>query len=100
MGGRMRSATGAGRSSTGRGRRTPAVPLPDTLEVPLPLWGTLLRDMRRNRGLTQPQLAELAGLAQQSVSKIERGEACPHDQVKLKLAYALSVSPSTLFPWP
>jgi DNA-binding XRE family transcriptional regulator len=56
--------------------------------------------MRRTRGLTQPELAAMAGLAQQSVSKIERGEACPHDQVKLKLAYALSVSPSTLFPWP
>lgn len=70
------------------------------MTVPLSLWGALLREMRRTRGLTQPQLAEMAGLAQQSVSKIERGEACPHDQVKLQLAYALSVSPSTLFPWP
>lgn len=69
-------------------------------DVPLTLWGSRLREARRARGLTQPQLAEMAGVAQQSVSKVERGEACPHDRVKLQLAHALGVNPSSLFPWP
>lgn len=81
-----------------RGPKRPAPP--GTPDVPLSLWGTRLREARRARGLTQPQLAEMAGVAQQSVSKVERGEACPHDRVKLQLAHALGVSPGSLFPWP
>lgn len=75
-------------------------PPPGTPAVPLRLWGARLREARRARGLTQPQLAAMAGVAQQSVSKMERGESCPHDRVKLQLARALGVNPGTLFPWP
>lgn len=96
--GRARSAKVSDLALGGRRRRAGLAT--DPVEVPLSLWGALLREMRRTRGLTQPELAAMAGLAQQSVSKIERGEACPHDRVKLQLAYALSVSPSTIFPWP
>lgn len=69
-------------------------------EVPLWLWGPLVREARLHRNMTQPQLGRRAGVSQQSISRLERGEMCPHDQLKLRLAYALGVPVATLFPWP
>ena len=69
-------------------------------ELPLPLWATLLQHARRHRGMNQTELAEACGVTQQSISKIESAEVCPHDKLKLKLAIALGVPTSDLFPWP
>lgn len=69
-------------------------------EVPIDLWAALVYEARRSRRMTQPQLARAAGVAQQTISKLERGLLCPHDRVKLRLAAALGVQPSVLFPWP
>src|SRR5690606_13263387 len=35
--------------------------------------GTLIRDARKHRGLTQTQLADLLGTSQSAVNRIERG---------------------------
>lgn len=56
-----------------------------------------LREHRKDAGLTQVQLAELAGVHQTHVSKLEIGR-CPrpsHDIVT-RLARALNVSPDQL----
>ena len=63
-------------------------------------WGDNVREARRERGLTQGELATAAGLAQQSLSKIERGETCLHDRHKLALSFVLGAHPSRLFAWP
>lgn len=47
--------------------------------------GTLIRRARKQRGLTQTELAGLAGLRQELVSKIETG----HEGTKLSSIYAL-----------
>jgi DNA-binding XRE family transcriptional regulator len=72
----------------------------DEPDIPLDLWAALVYEARRGRRMTQPQLARAAGVAQQTISKLERGRLCPHDRVKLRLAAALDVQPSILFPWP
>lgn len=51
-----------------------------------------LRALRRSRGLTQVQLAELAGVSQQRVSQIENGEHIYYGGTLMKIAKAVGVS--------
>jgi transcriptional regulator with XRE-family HTH domain len=64
------------------------------------VWGQRVAARREELGLTQAQLAELAQIKQQTVSKIERGEVVPLDALKVVLADALGTHPWRLFPWP
>lgn len=72
----------------------------DRKRVPLDVWGDFLRYARHHRGLSQEALAVAAGTSQQTVSKIESGDLCPHDKLKARLAEALDVPAGVLFPWP
>ncbi len=45
--------------------------------------------LRQKRGLTQQQLAELSGIAQSEISRIERGSVHPTEPTLVKLADAL-----------
>lgn len=74
--------------------------LEEDLDIPLELWGALVHEARLTRKMSQPELAREAGVAQQTISKLERGMLCPHDKLKLRLATALDVQPAVLFPWP
>ncbi len=76
----------------------PALPSPPP--VPLEEWGARVAYARRERGLSQQELAIASSVTQQTISKVERGTVCPHDTLKLRLAVALGRSPETLFPWP
>lgn len=82
--------------------RSPVSPHEPVAVVALPLveWGARVADARRTRRLSQGRLAVLCGVSQQTVSKVEHGEICPHDKLKLRLAAALEVPPAALFPWP
>ena len=57
----------------------------------------LLRPVRRQRGLTLEQLAQLTGLTKSYLSKIERGHSTPSIAVALKVARALDVDVGRLF---
>lgn len=60
-----------------------------------------LAQIRRARGLTQQQLAELAGLDQATISKIERDAAYNFTADTIsKLSAALKVEPAELFGLP
>lgn len=66
----------------------------------LPVNGELIRDLRKTRGLTQEQLAELAGYSPRLIRKAESGRSLNADTVEV-IAEALStpaapVSPETL----
>ena len=63
-------------------------------------WGRRVAEARRRAGLSQSGLADLCGVAQQTVSKIERGRMVPLDKLKLRLAEELGTSPAVLFAWP
>lgn len=65
-----------------------------TINRAVPLLG--LRCARQRQGLTQRQLASLAGLGQGTVSKLERSERGAYPQTLQKLAVALAVSPADL----
>ncbi|HEY3645920.1 MAG TPA: helix-turn-helix transcriptional regulator [Gammaproteobacteria bacterium] len=55
-----------------------------------------LRTLRLARGLTQPLLAEKAGIEQSYLSKLENGRSKPSEDVLARLAQALEVKAETL----
>lgn len=59
---------------------------------------TPLANMRRARTLNQAQLAALAGLSQQTISKAERRRLRLGLDVQFRLAAILGVSRNELFP--
>jgi len=64
-------------------------------------WGTIIganiRRIRRERGLTQEQLAHLAGVDMRYLGGVERGEHNPTVDVLGRIAEALSLQPQDLF---
>lgn len=55
-----------------------------------------LRTLRLARGLTQPALAEKAGIEQSYLSKLENGRSKPSEDVLARLAQALDVKAEAL----
>ncbi len=60
------------------------------------LHRTRIRHLRMQRGHTQKELAEKAGITQEYLSAIERGSRVPSLEVFLLLAKALEIPPSVL----
>ena len=58
-----------------------------------------LKEVRLEKGMTQADIAEKAGLHPNSYAKIERGEATPSLETLEKIAKALSVRSSDLLPF-
>lgn len=61
------------------------------------IFGTQVRQVRKARGLTQAQLAELCDLSIDMVGRIERGDAAPSFDTIEKLVEALQAPAPTLF---
>jgi transcriptional regulator with XRE-family HTH domain len=61
---------------------------------------TKLRVLRAERGLTVRQVAELSGVAQETISQVERGERHPYDRTLAKLAHAYEVPVEALLEEP
>lgn len=59
-------------------------------------FGTVLREIRRNAGMTQEGLGLQANLQRKYISSIELGEKQPTLLTIFKLASALNISPSEL----
>ena len=58
--------------------------------------GKNVRELRKQCGCRQEELAEQLGIEQKQISRIERGEARPNLTLCLKLANALQVSVDAL----
>lgn len=54
-------------------------------------FGHVIYSARKARNLRQSDLAELSGIAQSDISRIERGQIAPTTQTLLKLTTALGV---------
>lgn len=65
---------------------------------PLILFGNRLRELRLERGLSQEELADLAGLDRTYVSSCERGKRNISLTNIYRLAAALQIQPSALLP--
>jgi putative transcriptional regulator len=59
--------------------------------------GSLLRDVRGGKGLTQGELAEMVGVSRQTINYLEQGTYCPSTKLALQLARALDVTVEDLF---
>ena len=59
--------------------------------------GARLRALRNEAGLTQTEVAEAAGIAPESMSRIERGRLTPSTALIGRLAGAIGVEPAALF---
>jgi transcriptional regulator with XRE-family HTH domain len=64
------------------------------------LFGKRLRKIRRNRDITQEQLAELCGISSDYVSQMERGVNSPSFETLQKLAEVLEVKVEEFFQHP
>lgn len=60
------------------------------------MFGDRLRELRRKHKLTQVQVSELSGLAQNHISELEHGERMPSLVTLLKLAAAIGCKPTDL----
>ena len=76
------------------------LPIPGRWEVPIEVWAAFVRYARRHRDMSQAELAGASGVTQQTISKVETADICPHDRLKSRLAEALDVPTAVLFPWP
>jgi len=56
-----------------------------------------VREIRANSGLTQEQLADLVGVARQSIISIEKGHFLPTIETALRISAALRVPVEHLF---
>jgi transcriptional regulator with XRE-family HTH domain len=61
------------------------------------LFGRRLRQLRRQKDLTQEQLAEAVGVSVEFISNMERGVNAPSFETLEKLAEALGVPVEELF---
>lgn len=60
-------------------------------------FGARLRELRKERDLTQDQLAERAEISRESIKNIEKGKHGPLFETLEKLIYGLNCEPSELF---
>jgi len=56
-----------------------------------------IKELRKNLGMSQQDLAEKAGVTRQSISLYELGDATPPIDVALKIARAFDLSISEIF---
>ena len=59
--------------------------------------GERITHLRKTNGLTQKELASLAGVAENTLGNLEMGERMPHAETLDKILAALEVGPASLF---
>jgi transcriptional regulator with XRE-family HTH domain len=68
----------------------------ETASAPEQVFGRVLQQLRRERGLSQERLAEESGCHRTYISLLERGRYSPSLTMLFQLASALNVTPSLL----
>lgn len=76
------------------------MPTPAQVAALRHLIGDQIRTARRQAGLTQERLAELAGVDRQAVNRIEQGHSSPKLDNLIRLALALDMQLADLVRWP
>ena len=57
-----------------------------------------LKEMRKQRGLSQLKLAHLTGIQPSEISRVENGRLIPYPSWRTRLARALGATEHELFP--
>jgi transcriptional regulator with XRE-family HTH domain len=68
------------------------------VEEPIRESNTTLKSLREEKGMTQAEVAEAAGIRQPHYSKIERGVHSPNIRTATKIAGALDVDVGLIWP--
>lgn len=68
----------------------------DSMQFDTRAVGTIIRTIRRNRGLSQEVLSGLAGIARTHLTMIENGTKQPNLETVWKIALAFDMMPSDL----
>lgn len=55
------------------------------LEIKIPNFGDLIRILRRIKGITQIQLAQIVGVTQPAIYQYEKGYRTPTDEIRKKI---------------
>src|SRR5690625_7305151 len=61
--------------------------------------GSRIRDIRKNRGMTQKELGEKIGVKHNTISSYEKGTNEPEQEIIFKIANVLNVSINDFFPY-
>ena len=61
------------------------------------LFGKRVRELRKEKNLTQEQLAELIGIDPRNIIKIENAQTFPRIQTLEKLLQVFEISPNEIF---
>ena len=57
-----------------------------------------VREVREGKALSQSRLARLVGVAEPTLSQVERGQRAPWPKLRRQLTLVLEVTESELFP--
>ena len=58
-----------------------------------------VKDLRKRKGFSQEELAEISGLSLRTIQRIENGETKPTGETLKRISNALDISPDKLFDW-
>lgn len=61
--------------------------------------GRRVADLRKAAGMSQAEVAELADLSNESISRLERGVTMPSLEKLVKIVEAMNVEPKELLEW-
>ena len=59
--------------------------------------GKFIQEIRKEKGLTQKELAELIGVSDKTISKWENGNSSPDTSMLMSLSEALEITVNELF---
>lgn len=79
-------------SRIGRGNQTKNINLSLEVKTMTIEFANRLAELRKNKGLSQEELADKLGVSRQAVSKWERGEASPDTDNLIELARIYDIS--------
>lgn len=68
-------------------------------KIELQEFGQKIRNIRKEKGLSQRELAAIAELEHKQILKIEKGESDIRLTTFLKLIWALEIEPNTVIPY-
>lgn len=80
--------------------KTPRLILNDFAEPSETDIGKLVKQYRKERSMTQQQLAESVGISRSCITKLENKNVCPSFEVMMAIATALCIPPNLIMRSP